>query len=148
MTNGKPIDVELARESIQTYIRHQQTIEPLIPEDRMVLGNIFDLDLFRDFMQSIDTVIQEGVNVTAIRAYFGRTDREDPENPDVKDLLGDLVFVPVLTTPDGSEVDLYDIYNTSPPAGSPATGATKLNPILMGLSTPCPNICNGGGGGQ
>jgi len=124
--NGNPILVDAAKTNIKKYVDDQVALTAT-PEAQLVVGHLFDFSLIEDFVNSISDLNTKGANISGIRIYHSKDNREGR----IPNLENDLVIIPVLN--DGT--DYYDVYDR------PHT--LIAGPLILSDSTPCPNVCDG-----
>lgn len=124
MSNGKPINVTSAKQIIRKYV-DDTVAQTSTPEENLVVGHLFDFELIKGFIDSVSELIKQGENISGVRVYHAKSNRDGA----ISKVENDLVLVPVLS--DGN-----DYYNVYPPR--PAL----VSPLIVGNSTPCPNVCN------
>ncbi len=123
MAHGKPVDLITARKRIRKFVDDEIKISKK-PEKEIIVGHQFDLTLFKDFMIEIDRLLIQKVPIDSIRIYLAKSSRG-------KVIDGyDLVIVPTLENGD----DYHQVYDRPKTLG--------IDPLIIGESTPCPNVCN------
>lgn len=125
MANGKKLSVNQAKPIIRKFIADEIQRTGL-PENDIVVGHKFDLQLLRDFLTGIDNDPKKN-DIKAFRVYFAKSKRSsvEPEQYDV-------VIVPVLS----NDEDLHRVYRL--------VGDDDPQDTILGNSLPCPNVCPNG----
>ena len=116
---GKAVSVTKAKAAIAAYVREHPIA---VPPDGHVYAHLFNFALLKDFVDSISELIRQGETITAVRIYHAKSKRGTLTTEE-----SDLVFVPVLS----DDRDYYNVFKE-----------ILISPVIIGESTPCPNICN------
>jgi hypothetical protein len=134
MTHGKELQLADAKKNIRNFV-DDEIKKTGKQEKDIVVGHRMDLALIKKFMADIDAI--GNAKIDSIRIYYAKSTRSI-----VADEY-DVVVVPVLT--DGN--DYYPVYERPTAPGvavkTMATAGSSTAGAVIGLSTPCPNVCGG-----
>lgn len=129
MPNGKTISLIQAQQNIRAFVKQEQ-IRTLKDEKKIVVGQKIDLDVLKKFIEAIDHH-EKASEIDAIRIYFAKSTRGGQYSKSEYDV----VIVPVLRKNYGDDYD-YDLH-----AVYPRPEKDRADPIILGNSLPCPNVC-------
>ncbi|MFZ5972767.1 MAG: hypothetical protein ACOYXA_14360 [Bacteroidota bacterium] len=124
MAHGKAIDLATARANIRKFVVDEMA-RTHKPEKDIIVGHRFDLSLVKDFMLEIDKLLISKVPIDSIRIYLAKSSRNEVQDG------YDLVIVPTLANGD----DYHIVYPR------PQALTASMDPIILSMSTPCPNVC-------
>lgn len=129
MPNGNPLSLEEAQKNIRAFV-NQEKRRTLQGEKNIVVGQKFDLDVLRTFLDAIDRHDKRS-EIDAVRIYFAKSNRRGK----YKSTSYDVVLVPVLKKNYGDDYDrdLHAVYQRVEKDIPDAT--------IIGNSLPCPNVC-------
>lgn len=136
MRHGKKIPLVEAKMNIRKFVDDEVKRSGKHESD-LVVGHRIGLTLMKKFMEDIEELRANHVEIDSVRIYYAKSTRFT-----VNDEY-DVVMVPVLSN--GS--DYYHVYDKPgstrvAAAANVAALASATTSSVIGSSTPCPNVCS------
>jgi len=137
MRHGKKIPLAEARKNIRKFVDDEVKRSGKHESD-LVVGHRIGLTLMKKFMEDIEELRANHVEIDSVRIYYAKSNRLT-----VNDEY-DVVMVPVLSN--GS--DYYHVYDkpgstrVAAAASVAALTSSTATSSVIGSSTPCPNVCS------
>jgi hypothetical protein len=137
MRHGKKIPLVEAKMNIRKFVDDEVKRSGKHESD-LVVGHRIGLSLMKKFMEDIEELRANHVEIDSVRIYYAKSTRLTVSEE------YDVVMVPVLS--DGS--DYYHVYDkprssrVTAAASVAALASTATTSSVIGSSTPCPNVCS------